>query len=136
MTHRHPTTGKFIPTNARHLEHNDGQDRCIARKGSVAKRSNDGGIAVHPGMTSLQTGGAGIGGMGHGTATIDGGQTIASSAAAAPLAHAYGGAPDLKTGSAVSPSFGQRSRGPTPDSAMHELGRAVLDEAAKGHRGK
>jgi len=125
----------MAPLNARHIEHNEGQTRDIARKGSVPKRSND-GVAVHPSMTRLQKSGAGIGGMGHGTAVIDGGQTIASSAAAAPLAHAYGGAPDLKTGSAVAPSFGQRSRGPTPDSAMHELGRAVLDEAAKGHRGK
>ena len=32
------------PLNARHLEHNDGQDRNIARKGSVAKRCNDGPV--------------------------------------------------------------------------------------------
>jgi hypothetical protein len=120
-----------VPLNARHVEHNQNQDGSIARKGSVPKRSND-GVAIHPGMTSLQKGGAGAGGMGHGTAVISGGQTIASSAAAAPLAHAYSGAPDLKTGKAVPVSFGQRSRGPTPDSQMHELGRKIFDEALRG----
>jgi hypothetical protein len=99
------------PLNSRHVEHNNGQDRDIARRGSVAKRCND-PIAVHPGMTSLQRGGAGIGGMGHSVAAIaDGGQTIASSAAASPLSHAYGDAGDLKSGMpAASPARGMRSR--------------------------
>jgi hypothetical protein len=108
---RHSTTGRFIPLNARHIEHNDGQDRCIARKGSVPKKSND-GVAAHPGMTSLQKAGAGIGGMGHPVAGIGvgGGEAIATSAAASPLAHAYGGFPNNKAGKTVAPVPGQRSR--------------------------
>jgi hypothetical protein len=129
MTMRHSTTGKFIPTNARHHEHNNGQALDIARKGTVPKKSNDGQVPVHPGMTSLQKAGAGIGGMGHGTATVDGGQTIASSAAAAPLAHTYGGAPDLKTGKAVPPVPGQRSRTESHDHVQR--GRDVLASATK-----
>jgi hypothetical protein len=62
------------------------------------------------GMTRQQTDAAGIGGMGHATATIDGGQTIVDSAAASPLAHAYSGKPDLKTGKCVDAVPGQRSR--------------------------
>lgn len=42
------------------------------------------------GMTDRQRQGAGVGGMGHATAVVDGGQTIVSSAAAVPLRHAYG----------------------------------------------
>jgi hypothetical protein len=49
-------------------------------------------VAPHSGMHPRAIAGAGIGGQGHATATIDdGGQTVVSSAAAAPLAHAYGG---------------------------------------------
>jgi hypothetical protein len=44
----------------------------------------------HGGMTNSQRAGMGQGGMGHATAVVDGGQTIVSSAAAAPLQHAYG----------------------------------------------
>jgi hypothetical protein len=59
----------------------------------------------------MQRGGAGVGGLSHPTATInDGGQTIATSAAAAPLQHSYGSAPDLKTGKGVDVSPGMRSR--------------------------
>ena len=98
--------------NSRHLEHNDGQDRCIARKGSVPKKSND-GVAVHPGMTPRQKAGAGVGG--------DGGQSAA-------LAHVYGTAPNLKIGKSVPVSFGMKSRGPT------DLGRAILKEAGSGEK--
>lgn len=44
----------------------------------------------HGGMTNSQRAGMGQGGMGHAPAVVDGGQTIVSSAAAAPLQHAYG----------------------------------------------
>lgn len=122
------------PTNARHLEHNDGQNRNIARKGGVAKRTNDGPVPHHPGMTSLQKNAAGLGGMGHAVAAIDGGQTIAASTAAAPLAHAYGGAPDLKTGKGVAPVPGQKSQ-TNMDCEDHATkqnhGRDCLAEAVK-----
>lgn len=89
------------PLNARHLEHNAGQSRDIARRGGVPKRTNDGPVPHHPGMTPKQKGTAGIGGMAH--AVIDGGQP-------GPLPHAYGSAADLKTGKAVAPTPGMRSR--------------------------
>lgn len=124
------------PLNARHIEHNDGQDSCIARKGSVPKRSNDGPVPVSFGMTNLQKAGAGVGGQGHGVAAItDGGQTIAASAAAAPLRHAYSAAPDLKTGKAVPPSFAQRSRtneGVETFADKVQHGRDSLSVAVKG----
>lgn len=119
--------------NARQMEHAEHQDDSIARKGSVPKRTND-SAPIHPNMTRQQKDGAGFGGMGHATATIDGGKTIAASAAAVPLAHAYSGAPDLKTGKAVAPSFGQRSR-TNADTETHadkqSHGRDMLAEAVK-----
>jgi hypothetical protein len=112
------------PTNARHIEHNDGQRRNIARKGGVAKRTND-GVALHPGMTRQQKDAAGLGGMGH-AVVADGGQP------GAPLPHAYGSAADLKTGKAVAPVPGQRSRTNedcADKSADH--GRDVIAEAVR-----
>jgi hypothetical protein len=124
-----------IPLNARHLEHNEGQDRCIARKGGVPKKSND-GVAIHSGMTSLQKGGAGIGGMGHPVAGvgISGGEAIATSAAASPLAHAYSSLPKRLT--RVAPAWGSKTGDGDPCPDLHELGAAVLAEAGVVHRGK
>jgi hypothetical protein len=69
----------------------------------------------HGGMTNSQRAGMGQGGMGHATAVVDGGQTIVSSAAAAPLAHAYGkgiedGLPHPKLRGPVPTAPGMRSR--------------------------
>ena len=72
--------------------------------------------------------------MGHGTATIDGVQTIASSATAAPLAHSYGAAPDLKTGKTVAPVPGMRSRtneGIETHADKVQHGRDMLASAVK-----
>jgi len=114
------------PTNARHLEHNDGQDRNIARRGGVAKRCNDGPVPHHPGMTSAQKNSAGLGGMGHAVAVNDGGQPT--------LTHAYGSAADLKTGKGVAPVPGLRSQ-TNQDCETHgdkiEHGRDMLLEAVK-----
>jgi hypothetical protein len=85
-------------------------------------------VAFHSGMTRKQTDAAHIGGMGHATAKIDGGQAIASSAAASPLAHAYSGQPDMKRGKAV-PVHPAHSRGAVKDDAMRQLGDAILREA-------
>jgi hypothetical protein len=119
--------------NARHMEHAEHQDGSIARKGSVPKRSND-GVALHPSATRMQKDAAGLGGMGHATATIDGGEAIAASAAAAPLAHGYGGAPDLKTGKGVAPVAGHRSR-TNQDTESHadkcKAGADTLAQAVK-----
>jgi hypothetical protein len=125
-------------TKINHLSHGMGDHVTghavkgnIARDGAPKKVT---GIAVHPGMTRQQQDGAGVGGMGHAAATISGGQTIASSAAAAPLAHSYGAAPDLKTGKVVPPSFGQRSR-TNEDTESHadkvQAGRDTLASAAR-----
>ena len=81
----------------------------IARDGAPKKVTP---VPHHSGMSLLQSSGAGLGGLGHATATInDGGQTIATSAAAAPLAHAYSGRPDLKSGTpAAPPVVGHKSQ--------------------------
>lgn len=121
------------PLNGRHHEHNNGQTLDLARRGSVAKTSND-GCAVHPGMTGQQKAAAGFGGMAHPTATIDGGEIVATSAAAAPLAHAYGGSPDLKTGKAVAPVPGQCSqtnKGGESFADKVQHGRDMLASAVK-----
>jgi hypothetical protein len=56
---------------------------------------------IHPGMTRQQIDGAlafGGSGRSHAAATVDGGVTVTSSAAAAPLDHAYGGDASPKHG--------------------------------------
>jgi hypothetical protein len=115
------------PMNGRHLEHNDHQDANIARKGSVPKRTND-ALPVHSGMTARQISAANLGGMGHPSATVDGGQSIAASSAAAPLAHSYGSLPNTKHGKPV-PIHPSQSRGAKHEADMHELGRATIAEA-------
>jgi hypothetical protein len=121
-------------TNPRHIEHNEHQDGSIARKGSVPKHSNDGPIPHSWGTTSRQKDAAGIGGMGSPVAVVDGGQAVAASAAA-PLAHTYGSAPDLKTGKIVPPYPGQRSRtneGVESHGDKVQHGRDMIAGAVKG----
>jgi hypothetical protein len=89
-------------------------------------------VSVHNGMHPRAVAAAGLGGQGHGTATIDGGQTVVSSAAAAPIASAYGGG-ILKVRDAAKPAWGNRSRTggiaqSLDDPTLTELGRAVKDE--------
>jgi hypothetical protein len=67
-------------------------------------------VSIHNGMNAEQIKGAGIGGMGHAVATVDGGQKLVTSAAAAPLAHAYGGSPSQSAGKKVAAHPGTRSR--------------------------
>jgi hypothetical protein len=87
-------------------------------------------ILPHGSSTARQIAGAGKGGMGHATAVVDGGQTITTSAAAAPLAHAYGGQVPKLRGPAPIKS-GMRDRGPNAGTDLHELGRRIMDEAVK-----
>jgi hypothetical protein len=147
MRNRH---GRFDRLKAGN--NHDGTSRAFAKPGEMtlsAHHTNDrstdkpgGGIAragapkrlasvpLHNGMAPHAIAAAGIGGMGHGTATIDGGQTVTSSAAA-PVQHAYGSIP--KSGRAAAPiKPGQRSQTNAAHSQMDlgELGRAIMDEAA------
>jgi hypothetical protein len=73
------------PNEARKGDH--GVKGNIARDGAP-KRMHP--VSVHNGMTRQQSDAAGIGGMGHATAVVDGGQKLATDAPAAPLEHAYG----------------------------------------------
>jgi len=93
----------------------------IARAGGKPKRNV---VQVHGGMTRQQSDAAGIGGMGHGVAVIDGGVKLATDAPAAPLQHAYGRV--LKTRPAPQVVPGMRSRTTPHDPA---LGQAILAEA-------
>jgi hypothetical protein len=77
----------------------------IARAGGKPKRSV---VQVNGAMTRQQSDAAGIGGMGHATAVVDGGQKLATDAPAAPLQHAYGNV--LKTRPAAQVVPGMRSR--------------------------
>lgn len=106
-------------------------------------------VSVHNGMHSRQIAGAGVGGMGHPGAVVDGGQ-VTTSAAAAPMADHYGGALP-KSRPSVGVAFGMRDRAhdaphggsPFKDAsgrkahadAKHaenvELGRQVLAEALR-----
>jgi len=112
-------------------------------------------VPYHVSTTARQIAGSGRGGMGHPTATLsDGGDTITTSAAAAPLAHAYGG-PLPKSRPDVSITPGNRDRrndavhGGSPYSGLplnqqaaahdahangrhdanKQIGRAIFDEA-------
>jgi hypothetical protein len=94
----------------------------IARAGGKPKVSV---VQVHGGMTRQQSDAAGLGGMGHATAVIDGGQKLATDAPAAPLQHAYGSQiPKVRSAAPVKP--GMRSRTAPHDPA---LGAAILAEA-------
>jgi hypothetical protein len=120
-----------------HMSHGLGEHatghagRNIATDGSPKKVTP---VNFHPNMSRKQIDTAGLGGQGHATATIDGGESIASSAAAAPIAHVYGGAPDLKIGRAVAPVPGHKSQ-TNQDCETHgdkvETGRDMLSEAVK-----
>ena len=115
-----------------HQTHSDGTPN-IARDTKVGKRVTQ--VPHAFGTTPLQRSGAGVGGLSHPTATIDGGQTIASSAAAAPLQHAYGTAGDLKTGTpAAPPSPGMKSQqniGIESHADKVRAGKDCLDQAVK-----
>jgi hypothetical protein len=93
----------------------------IARAGGKPKVSV---VQVHGGMTKQQSDAAGLGGMGHATAVVDGGQKLATDAPAAPLAHAYGNV--LKTRPAAQVVPGMRSRTSQHDPA---IGAAILASA-------
>jgi hypothetical protein len=106
-------------------------------------------VSIHNGMHSRQIAGAGVGGMGHPGAVVDGGQ-VTTSAAAAPMADHFGGALP-KTTASPQASWGMRDRS---DDAPHggspfksaagrqahadakhaagtEIGRQVLKEALR-----
>ena len=71
--------------------------RTVRRAGAVDIQPRQGApkrmhpVSIHNGMTRQQIDAAGIGGQGHATAVVDGGEKLPTSKAAAPLAHAYGG---------------------------------------------
>jgi hypothetical protein len=96
-----------------HMSHGSGEHatghagKTIARDGAPKKVTP---VMHHPAMTRQQTDVAGLGGLGHPTATIDGGQTVATSAAASPLAHAYGGTLKPHIGQPVAQVPGQKSQ--------------------------
>jgi hypothetical protein len=92
----------------------------IARAGGKPKVSV---VQVHGGMTRQQTDAAGIGGMGHATAVVDGGQKLTTDAPAAPLQHAYGtGIPKVRNAAPNKP--GMKSR-----TAQDDLRAAIMGEA-------
>jgi len=118
------------PMAARASDHLHG-DTSIARNGKP-KRLAD--VPVHNGMTRNQQAGVNLGGMGHGIGIVSGGQTLDGSAAAAPLAHAYGdGVPKVRNAAPI--KSGMRSRtGPVArsltDARPHDVcGQMLLDEA-------
>jgi len=105
------------PNEARKGDH--GVKGNIARDGAP-KRMHP--VSVHNGMTKQQSDAAGLGGMGHATAVIDGGQKLATSAPAAPLQHAYGAVLKNRPCAPVKP--GMRSR-----TARDDLRAAIMGEA-------
>lgn len=108
-------------------------------------------VSVHNGMHSRQIAGMNAGGMSHPTALVDGGQTIANSAAASPI-HATplaAGALPKSNKPIPRPAMGMRHRhtdrlhggdageniaraGKPDTNALHELGRAIMREALEG----
>ena len=92
-------------------------------------------IKVHGAMTDRQVAGAAMGGMGHPTAIVDGGQAVTANAAAAPLAHAYGSMlPKVRNAAPTAWNNKSRQGGlarSLDDPTLHELGRCIADEAAR-----
>jgi hypothetical protein len=109
------------PGLARANDHLHGDD-SIARKGKP-KRIAD--VPLHGAMTRQQAAGVNVGGMGHATAVIDGGQVITSSAQAQPVQHTYGTLPKSRGQAPVHPAMRGK---PT------SIGKAILDEAAQDAR--
>jgi hypothetical protein len=104
----------------------------VARDGAP-KAVHD--VPVHNAMKRQQIDTAGVGGMGHPTSVIDGGQSVSASSAAAPLAHAYGGGiPKAHVDRASPIKPGMRSRIGAParsltDATPHDIcGKMLLDE--------
>lgn len=104
----------------------------IARDAGRSKDVFD--LKIHGGMTERQVAMAGVGGMGHGV-MLDGGEP---SAAAAPLAHAYGGqVPKVRDAAPAKPGMRSRTGGiarSLDDNTLTDLGRAIKDQAANGGR--
>jgi len=118
---------KGEPTLAVHHDPNEARKGDHGVKGNIArdgapKRMHP--VSVHNGMTRQQSDAAGIGGQGHATAVVSGGQKLATDAPAAPLAHAYGAV--LKTRPAAQVVPGMRSRTSQHDPA---IGAAILASA-------
>ena len=157
----------------------DGKSNAFARKGEptlavhhspMAARLADNGVAprfmkpaakkaipdvsIHSGMHERQIAGAGVGGMGHGTAVISGGAVIGTSAAAVPpvpahrsgfnspeasqpantITHAYGkGIPKVRNAAPVGPNMKQTTRPiarSLTDARPHDIrGQMLIDEA-------
>jgi len=84
-------------------------------------------VSLHNSAKSEQIAGAGVGGMGHPSAIVDGGQSVPSSAAAAPLAHAYGSLPKRRGPVPAKPGMRSRTMPHDPD-----IGEAILTEALCG----
>jgi hypothetical protein len=106
-------------------------DNSIARAGKP-KRFHD--VGIHNGMKPQQVASAGLGGMGHGVAVIDGGQSIPSKAAA-PLANAYGGMLPKVRGVAPVKSGMKNQCGPIAksltDATPHDIrGKMLMDEGS------
>lgn len=137
-------------SQGRQIEHDENVTRGI-EQAARADRVNNGpidprvggkpktqkSVPYHDAMSRLQTNAAGIGGQGHGVAAInDGGETIAASSAAAPLASAYGFSDGGgKAGKIVPPSPGMRSRtneGVETHADKVQHGRDMLAVAVKG----
>lgn len=118
-----------VQTNVHHVadrthEFEEQRGANIARSGGRPKVSV---VQVHGGMTKSQSDAAGIGGMGHATAVVSGGQKLTTDAGAAPLAHAYGGQiPKTRTAAPIKP--GMRSRTERDDLRAAIMGEAMGDK--------
>jgi hypothetical protein len=126
-----PTLGAHHgPSPARAQEAAD-HDRATLGKAPKAKGY---AVPIHNAMHARQIAGAGVGGMGHGTAIVSGGEVIGTSSAAAPLAHAYGnGIPKIRGAAPV--KEGMRSRIGDPARSLNDAtphcitGKMLMDEA-------
>jgi hypothetical protein len=122
-----------------HFSHGNGEHVVgHAVKGNIARDGKGKAVhavAIHNGMKRQQIETAGVGGMGHPTSVIDGGQSVSASSAAAPLAHAYGGGvPKVRGAAPVKP--GMRSRIGAParsldDATPHDIRGAMLLDQRK-----
>lgn len=116
-------TKTLPPITSRDVEHLNGQDQNIARRGTVAKRCSD-PVPIHGGMTRQQQDMAGVGGLGHGVSI----KQVPDAGSGNPLDPTT----SPKNLSPVTIKPGMRSRvDPVDDAGHRELGARVLAEATQ-----
>ena len=114
--------GKLPPIGSRVIEHLNGQDKNIAQRGTVPKRS-DTPPPIHGGMTRQQQDMAGVGGLGHGVSI----KQVPDASSGNPLDPTP--PPKNLAPVKIAPGMKSRTSPGLDDDAHREMGARVLADA-------